>query len=322
MDAPRSLVVVADDFGIGPATSRGILHLAGRGKLTATVLLVNSPHAAEAVRHWRRAGGSDFLELGWHACLTLDWPVLPPARIPSLVRADGSFLPLAHFAGRLALGRVRLHEVRAELEAQYRRFVELTGQPPALVNGHHHIQVFPGIGGVLLDVLDRQRPRPYVRRVRETLPLLAAIPRARCKRLVLATLGGRFVQQQLQRGFPGNDILAGITDLRGLTEGEGDKEENLLVRWLTQVPGRVVEFVCHPGYLDGTLAGRDGELPSLLARVTDGQRRSEALAQARVRELELLERTSLADICRSAGFRLTRPSRLAGGSDTALRRAA
>ena len=196
MDAPRSLVIVADDFGIGPATSRGILDLAGRGKVTATVLLVNSPYAVEAVRDWRRAGGANYLELGWHACLTMDRPILPPSRIPSLVREDGSFLPLARFAGRLALGRVHLDEVRHELQAQYRRFTELTGQPPALVNGHHHVQVLPGIGDVLLDVLSKQRPLPYVRRLRETVPMLAAIPRARCKRLVLATLGGRFVQRQ------------------------------------------------------------------------------------------------------------------------------
>ena len=321
MDVPRSLVIVADDFGIGPSTSRGILHLARGGKLTAAVLLVNSPHAAEAVRDWRRAGGSECLELGWHACLTMDRPLLPPARVRSLVREDGSFLPLARFAGRLALGRVRFEEVRAELEAQYRRFLELTGQPPALVNGHHHVQVLPGIGPILLDVLDRQRPLPYIRRVRETVPLLAAIPRARCKRLVLATLGGRFGQRQLRRGFPGNDFLAGITDLRGLTEGEGDKEENLLVRWLARVPGKVVEFLCHPGYLDGTLAGRDGEVPSLLTRAT-GWGRPAALAQARLRELELLERTSLDDVCRAAGFRLTRPSRLAGWDHQGHTRAA
>ena len=36
--APRFLVVIADDYGIGPETSRGILELAGRGVVTGTVL--------------------------------------------------------------------------------------------------------------------------------------------------------------------------------------------------------------------------------------------------------------------------------------------
>jgi predicted glycoside hydrolase/deacetylase ChbG (UPF0249 family) len=290
MDVPRSLVVVADDLGIGPATSHGILHLAGLGKVTATVLLVNSPHAEDAVRAWRKGSGPALLDLGWHACLTLDRPVLPPRSVPSLVAENGCFLSLPRFVARLALGRVRFEEVSAELRAQYDRFLELTGRAPALVNGHHHIQVLPGIGRVLLDVLTGQWPRPYVRRVRETIPLLAAIPRARWKRALLSTLGGRFLQQQ--RGFPGNDYLAGISDPHGLSRTRRGKEENLFVRWLAQVPGRVVEFVCHPGRPDPTLAGRD------------------ALGDARVRELELFEQADLEAVCRSAGFRLCLPSRL------------
>ena len=51
----RFLVVTADDFGIGPATTHGILELALQGRVTATVLLVNSPHAEAAVRAWRQA---------------------------------------------------------------------------------------------------------------------------------------------------------------------------------------------------------------------------------------------------------------------------
>jgi predicted glycoside hydrolase/deacetylase ChbG (UPF0249 family) len=323
MDASRSLVVVADDFGIGPGTSRGILDLAGRGKVTATVLLVNSPHAEDAVSQWHRAGGPACVDLGWHACLTLDKPVLPPWCVPSLVGKDGSFLSLAHFAARLALGRIRRAEVRAEFQAQYERFVTLTGQAPALVNGHHHIQVFPGIGAVLLDVLassTRQQPLPYVRRVRETLPLLAAIPRARLKRLVLATLGRRFAQQQRRHGFPGNDYLAGITDLRGLTGAAGatgTKGKDLLSLWLQQVPGRVVEFICHPGHADETLVGRDIPVAPLAPLAPRA-----AQAMARVRELELLERTSFEDVCQTAGFRLTgvsgvsRVSRLLTRTDT------
>ena len=49
MDAQRYLVVTADDYGIGPATSQGILELALQERVTATVLLVNSPHAESSV---------------------------------------------------------------------------------------------------------------------------------------------------------------------------------------------------------------------------------------------------------------------------------
>src|SRR5262245_40029297 len=72
----RCLVVVADDYGIGPETSRGILELAQLGVVTGTVLLVNSPHAEEAARRWRAARPD--ADLGWHPCLTMDSPVLRP----------------------------------------------------------------------------------------------------------------------------------------------------------------------------------------------------------------------------------------------------
>src|SRR5262249_22575504 len=99
MDAPRTLVVVADDYGIGPETSRAILELAAEGIVTSTVLMVNSPYAPAAVRAWRAAGSA--LELGWHPVLTQDPPVAPPSRVPSLIGPDGCLWPLGQFLSRL-----------------------------------------------------------------------------------------------------------------------------------------------------------------------------------------------------------------------------
>src|SRR5262249_7482868 len=120
----RFLVVTADDFGIGTETSRGILDLAARGLVTSTVLLVNSPHASESVEHWRQAGSR--LELGWHPCLTIDAPVLPASRVPTLVDANGRFPRLGTLLKRLVRGRVNRAEIEAEFRAQYDRFRDLT----------------------------------------------------------------------------------------------------------------------------------------------------------------------------------------------------
>lgn len=287
VDSPRYLVVIADDYGIGPATSSGILDLAGRGRITGAVLLVNSPFAEASVCAWRESGVP--LEIGWHPCLTLDRPVLPAEQVPSLVGSDGCFRPLGAFVRRLACGRARRSEVAAELNAQYRRFIELIGRRPLFVNAHHHVQVFWPVGAILRELLCRQEPLPYIRRIREPWTMLPAIPGARAKRVLLSTLGRLDARMQDEADFPGNDWLAGITDPPCV------RDPDYMARWLTRIPGRVVELACHPGHWDPTLVGRD-------CTWTDG------MLQRRTRERELLDQPGFEEACRRAGFVRVPPS--------------
>jgi predicted glycoside hydrolase/deacetylase ChbG (UPF0249 family) len=285
----RYLVVTADDFGIGAPTSQGILDLARQGVVHGTVLLVNSPHAEVGVRLWRGAGKP--VELGWHPCLTLDSPVLPPGQVPSLTRPDGRFWPLGAFLRRLAQRRIRAADVEAEWRAQLRRFHDLVGHAPTVVNSHHHVQVFQPMGTILIRMLAACCPLPYVRRIREPWQTLLAVPGARCKRLLLSALGRGGARAQRQASLPGNEWLAGITDPQWV----GDPD--FVARWLARMPGRVVELTCHPGYEDASLIGRD-------CTVEDGQ------VLRRVQELRLLQDSSFATACRRAGFALVAPADL------------
>src|SRR5258708_1634160 len=61
-------------------------------------------------------------------------------------------------------------------------------------------------------------------------------------------------------------------------------------RWLSAVPGRVVELCCHPGRLDTTLIGRD-------CRSAD-----DPLLHRRVDEMRLLSDPDFAAAVREAGF--------------------
>lgn len=289
MDSRRFLVIMADDYGIGPATSQGILDLAERGLLTATVLLVNSPHAEQAVRLLRR--GRAPLEVGWHPCLTLDRPVLAPKQVPSLVDAEGRFRPLGRFLRRLVLGLVNLAEIEAEWRAQHRRFRDLTGHYPLLVNAHHHLHVFPRVGRILRDILRSQQPLPYLRRVQESWRTLIQVPGARSKRAFLTGLGRRQGRCQEEEGFPGNDALAGITDPLC------DPNSQSLVRWLRGSRGRVVELACHPGYLDFTLVGRD-------STGNDG------LLERRLLELGMLKDPRFRQACDACDLTLVAPGQL------------
>jgi predicted glycoside hydrolase/deacetylase ChbG (UPF0249 family) len=289
MDATRFLIIIADDFGIGPETSRGILELAAQGVVTGTVLLVNSPYAADSVRSWRQSGVP--LEVGWHPCLTLDRPIAPVGQVSSLVGPDGCFWPLGAFITRLLLKRIRANEIEIELQAQLRRFIDLVGFVPTLVNSHQHTALFGPVGKILRRVLKPCRPQPYLRKVREPLSMLVRIPGARIKRTALTVLGHLAAWGQSRQGFPGNRWLAGITDPPWVTD------PRFFTRWLTRVPGKVVELACHPGYMDRTLIGRD-------CTPHDG------LLQRRVDELKLLGTSTFVEACRKAGFRRVAPSRL------------
>jgi predicted glycoside hydrolase/deacetylase ChbG (UPF0249 family) len=290
MESARSLIVVADDFGIGPETSRAILELAGAGVVTATVLLVNSPHAEPAVRAWRDAGVP--ADLGWHPCLTMDPPAAPPGEVSSLVGPDGCLWPLRQFLPRLMLGRIRPEHVGREFRAQLDRFRELTGGDPRVVNTHQHVGAFPPVGAVLRDVLRAVSPPPFLRQVKETWGSYLGVPGARVKRGALALLGARQAARQVREGFPGAACLLGVTD------PEWVRREDFFDRWLASAPAGVAELMCHPGHFDPTLVGRD-------CRPGDG------LQQRRVDEYQLLRQPSFLRACRALGFTLRPPSHLA-----------
>jgi predicted glycoside hydrolase/deacetylase ChbG (UPF0249 family) len=285
----RQLVVVADDFGIGPETDRGILDVARTGRITATVLLVNSPFAERAVAEWKRLGRP--IELGWHPAVTLDSPILPAERVPSLVDARGVFHPLGRFLRNSLLGRINAAEVRAELAAQFERYVELVGEPPRLVNSHQHSSLFHPVGTALHEVLLQSGTRPFVRRVCEPWQTLRSVPGARIKRLVLTRRGRKQAKILERDSFPGCEWLAGITNPRDTADPLFHR------RWLTQIPGRTVELMCHPGHLDSTLIGRDSP-------AEDGN------LWRRVRELDLFNRDDYFETVREAGFALVPPSRI------------
>ncbi len=239
MEATRFLIVLADDYGIGPETSRGILELAARGVVTGTVLIVNSPYAAEAVRAWRQAGSTP--ELGWHPCLTMDPPAAGAERVPSLVGPDGCMWPLGKFLARLLTGRIRSEDIHRELTAQYDRFIAMVGRTPSIVNAHQHVVLFPPVGALLRRLLEGIRPLPYVRRVAEPAAMLARISGARLKRTVLSALGRWQARAWGRAGFPAADWLAGVTDPKWV------QDPAFFTRWLACIPGRVVELSCHPG---------------------------------------------------------------------------
>ena len=135
----RYLIVNADDFGLTPGVSRGILDTHERGIVTSTTAIVTRPIRGDLVDRARQCG----IGLGLHVNLTLGAP-LTGGR--SLVAADGSFVRDA----RQAAARAAAPDVEREVEAQIERFHKIFGRAPTHLDTHHHVGLHSPVREVVL----------------------------------------------------------------------------------------------------------------------------------------------------------------------------
>jgi predicted glycoside hydrolase/deacetylase ChbG (UPF0249 family) len=229
------------------------------GVVTSTSLMANMPWAAEAV-----AQAPPTLGLGLHLNLSTGPPCAPAARVPSLVGADGRFLPLGRLLLLLGAGQVRRHEIEREIAAQIERAAAL-GAALDHLDGHHHVHVHPTV----LPLVLRQAAAYGIAAVRcpeEDTPRTGGeAPRDRARRLGIGAAARRLRPRARAAG------LATTEHFRGLALGLAFDTPALLAT-LAMLPPGLTELMCHPGYPDAELArrtsyaaGRDRELAALTA---------------------------------------------------------
>jgi predicted glycoside hydrolase/deacetylase ChbG (UPF0249 family) len=160
-DGPRIVIVNADDLGRTTGINSGIFEAHQGGLVTSATLMVAYEAAEDAAA--QLAENPD-LGVGLHVALTGGPPVLPAERLPSLTDADGR-LP----AKPEHLGQPDPGEVMAEANAQFDRFLELTGRPPTHLDSHHHSHRIPVVYDAVV-ALAREHGLP----VRKASPEVAA----------------------------------------------------------------------------------------------------------------------------------------------------
>lgn len=247
----RTLVVNADDFGLAAGVNAGIIGAFRRGVVRSASLMVTTPGFEDAVE---LARVHPDLDLGIHLTLTGVRPVLPPERIPSLVRKDGRFHSLSAFQVRVALKQLAPLELRAELLAQVAR-ARRTRLRFTHLDGHHHVHLF-GLVATLTGDLARQHNIPIVRRVQDAPceaknaapdgPLVPASVGEAIKRGWLEGADRRWGEQFY--GLPRVDAFRGFTF------------PDSLARWRAlagSLPYGVTELMCHPGLRDPAVRALD-----------------------------------------------------------------
>ena len=140
----RRLIVNADDFGLAPGVSAGILAAHRHGIVSSTTLLATVAIDAELVRALRDSG----LGVGLHVNLTLGRP-LSGGR--SLVDGDGRFVRDACHAA----ARANAVDVEREVAAQIEKFESIAKRPPTHLDTHHHVGLLVPVAEVVIDAARR-----------------------------------------------------------------------------------------------------------------------------------------------------------------------
>ena len=153
----KRILIRADDLGWTEAINYGIAKSVTDGVIRSVGLMPNM----SAAQH-----GLDLLKgvdvcIGQHTNICVGRPLTDPSRIPSICTEEGLLKPSRAYREAAKQGEdfVVLDEVILEIEAQYRRFVELVGEKPHYFEGHAvaSLNFFKG-----LEIVAEQHRLPYL----------------------------------------------------------------------------------------------------------------------------------------------------------------
>jgi chitin disaccharide deacetylase len=275
----KQLIVNADDFGMTHGVNRAIAECHRSGIVTSATIMANCSFFEDAVAVAKEMPS---LAIGVHLNLSQEAPVSPPAEIPSLLNSRRElFLKPHRLLHRIASKKARLREIEIELRAQIRRVID-AGISPDHLDGHMHVHVVPGVREIVIKLAKEfgitaaRCPIEFdLRASGRSKESLRARGGRTARKIVaggISYFARRFKPLLDKSGllypanFTGNNYI-GVLDLAALRE------------ILTSLPDGVTELMCHPGYVDTSLAASGGSLQA------QREREVEALTAPEIREL-------------------------------------
>ncbi|QDW36687.1 ChbG/HpnK family deacetylase [Bradyrhizobium sp. KBS0727] len=245
---PRRIWLCADDYGLAEGVNRAIRELIGRGRLNATSVMVVGPAIGrdEVKALQEVAAKSPRCAIGLHATLTAPFRPLTMHFRPT----DGGMFPA--FPKLLRAGLLRRLDVEmiyGELMVQLATFKDLFGRAPDFVDGHQHAQLFPQARDAFLRAVKEAAPGAWVRQGGRLQPLAKRLGAP--KALVLDVLSSQFRKRATRAGLAFNPAFAGAYDFS--TEPDFGA---LMRQFLDGLPEDGL-VMCHPGFVDETLASLD-----------------------------------------------------------------
>jgi predicted glycoside hydrolase/deacetylase ChbG (UPF0249 family) len=245
---PRRIWLCADDYGLSPGVNRGIRDLIGRGRLNATsVMVVGAAVGRDEIKALQDAvADSPRCAIGLHVTLTAPFRPLTMHFQPL---DGGMFLPFQKLLRAGLLRRLDPEIVGAELAVQLSAFRELLGRAPDFVDGHQHVQLFPGVRDAFLKAVKTAAPGAWVRQGGRHQPLARRLGAP--KALIIDILSARFRGRAERADIAFNPGFAGAYDWTQQRDFGA-----LMQQFLDGLPEDGL-IMCHPGFVDETLVSLD-----------------------------------------------------------------
>ena len=243
-----SIWLCADDYGISPGVNRAIRDLIERGRLNATSAMVVGPAIGreEASALKAAAASSPRCAIGLHVTLTAPFRPLTMHFRPI---DGGMLLPFPKLFRAGLTGRLDPEVIRTELLVQVASFGDLFGRAPDFVDGHQHVQLFPGVRDAFIAAVKQAAPKAWVRQCARNQPLLDRLRTP--KALFLDLLSTQFRSRAARAEVSFNPSFAGAYDF-----SEEPDFAALMQRFLRGVSDGGV-IMCHPGLVDDVLISLD-----------------------------------------------------------------
>ncbi len=232
----KRILVRADDVGYCRGVNYGIADSVWNGIIGSVGVMPNMPETQHGVDLLKGSG----VCFGMHTNVCLGKPCADPAKIPSLLDENGDLKSSRTYRDAWKKGEeiVSLDEMVIEIEAQYQRYLELTGEKPHYFEAHAVLNQNLARG---LEIVAEKYDLPY-------LPACFEPTGVQFKNTVLIT--------RMESMKPDYDPAESLK--KAVLAAYKDNECPM--------------FVCHPGYIDDYLMNHSSLVtprPKEVAMLTD-----------------------------------------------------
>jgi chitin disaccharide deacetylase len=244
----RRIWLCADDYGISPGVNRAIRDLIENGRLNATSAMVVGPAIGrDEVSALKAAVETNpRCAIGLHVTLTAPFRPLTMHFRPI---EGGLFLPHTKLLRRGLTGRFDSELIYTEVTVQLAAFVDLFGRPPDFVDGHQHVQLYPGVRAAFLAAVKTGAPDAWIRQCGRDRPWVQRLDSP--KALVLDALSAQFRKRAIRANLSFNPAFAGAYDFSKAADF------GALMRQFLQAMPEAGVVMCHPGFVDDVLISLD-----------------------------------------------------------------